>query len=324
MAAGPDGAVGRGGDRAGRTAILIAGPTASGKSAFALALAGATGGLVVNADAMQVYRELRILTARPSGADEAAAPHRLYGHVGAAEPYSAARWVEDCLAVIDEAAAAGVPAIVVGGTGLYFEALTRGLSPVPAIPEDVREHWRRQSAVLDAAALHGELARRDPAMAGRLPPSDTQRLVRALEVIEGTGRSLADWQAIAPVAPLESGATRRIVIAPERAWLHRRIAARFAAMVDAGAVAEAAAFDALALDPAMPATRAIGVAPLVAHIRGDLSLEEAESRSVIDSRRYAKRQETWFRNRMTDWERVDPRNISEAAEQIAKECHRRP
>ncbi|WP_334175161.1 tRNA (adenosine(37)-N6)-dimethylallyltransferase MiaA [Pseudoxanthobacter sp.] len=303
-----------------RTAILIAGPTASGKSALALRLAAATGGLVVNADAMQVYAELAILTARPGAADLAAAPHRLYGYVSAREASSAARWAEDCLAVLDEAQARGVPAIVTGGTGLYFEALVNGLSPVPPVPEAVRAHWRAEGQRQTAADLHALLAARDPEMAGRLRPGDTQRVVRALEVLEATGRSLAEWQAIAPVAPVAI-AGPRLVMAPERGWLQARIAARLTAMVDEGGLEEAAAFEALGLDAALPATRAIGVRPLAAAARGETSVAAAVAQAVTDTRRYAKRQETWFRNRMAGWQRVDPRNISEAVGAITKELH---
>jgi tRNA dimethylallyltransferase len=299
-------------------AILIAGPTASGKSALALAIAERTGGLVVNADAMQVYRELRILTARPPPEEEARADHRLYGHVTGAEAYSVARWLADVAPVLAEAAASGRPAIVVGGTGLYFEALTRGLAAVPEIPDAVREKVRRQAACLGPAGLHARLAARDPAAAARLRDTDPQRLMRALEVFEATGRSITAWQAEPPPPPLLPAPAVRVVIAPDRAWLHERIAARFAAMVDAGGKEEAAAFADLGLDPALPAMRAIGVAPLAAAARGDTPLEEAVRRSVVDTRRYAKRQETWFRNRMGDWGRIEPRKIAEAAEEISQ------
>lgn len=300
-------------------AILIAGPTASGKSALAVGLAEAIGGIVVNADSMQVYRELRLLSARPEAADEARAPHALYGHVSAAEPYSVARWLDEVLAVLAAARAANRPAIVVGGTGLYFEALTRGLSPIPDIPDDVRAFWRAEAERLRAAGLHAVLAARDPAMAARLEPADTQRLTRALEVLDGTGRSLGEWQAVVPEPPLSPHSYRTLVLAPDRAWLHERIARRFAGMVEAGGVAEAVAFATLDLAPDQPATRAIGVAPLAAASRGQIGLDAAIERSVIETRRYAKRQETWFRNRMADWPRLDPRNIDEAIGRLAKE-----
>ncbi|MQT11297.1 tRNA (adenosine(37)-N6)-dimethylallyltransferase MiaA [Segnochrobactrum spirostomi] len=300
-------------------AILIAGPTASGKSALAVGLAEAIGGIVVNADSMQVYRELRLLSARPEATDEARAPHALYGHVPAAEPYSVARWLDEVLAVLAAARAENRPAIVVGGTGLYFEALTCGLSPIPEIPDDVRVFWRAEAERVGAGGLHAMLEVRDPAMAARLEPADTQRLTRALEVLDGTGRSLRDWQAVVPEPPLAPGTYRTLVLAPDRGWLHGRIARRFAGMVEAGGVAEAVAFAALGLAPDQPATRAIGVAPLAAASRGEIDLREAIERAVIETRRYAKRQETWFRNRMAAWPRLDPRNIDEAPSRLAKE-----
>ena len=299
-------------------AILIAGPTASGKSALALAIAARTGGLVINADAMQVYRELKVLTARPSSEEEARAEHRLYGHVAGAQAYSVARWLADLAPVLVEAAESGRPAIIVGGTGLYFEALTRGLAMVPEIPDVVREKIRQQAACLGPVGLHARLAARDPASAARLRDSDPQRLMRALEVFEATGRSLTEWQAEPPPPPLLPDPVVRIVIAPDRAWLHERIAERFAAMMAAGGVEEAADFAALGLDPTLPAMRAIGVAPLARAARGEVALEEAVRRAVVDTRRYAKRQETWFRNRMGDWGRIEPRNIAEAAASISQ------
>lgn len=302
-------------------AILIAGPTASGKSALAVLLAERLGGVVVNADAMQVYRELSVLTARPTAEEEARVPHRLYGHVPAAEVYSVARWLEDVAAVLAECAAERRPAIVVGGTGLYFEGLTRGLSAVPQVPDVIRERWRSRAACLGPAGLHALLAERDPQMAARLRTTDPQRLLRALEVHEATGRSLADWQASPPPPPLldEAAVAARIVLAPDRAWLHGRIAARFAQMLEAGGREEAAAFAALGLDPALPASRAIGVQPLAALARGEIDEAAAIHRAVVDTRRYAKRQETWFRNRMADWPRLDPRNIRQAGEAFLKD-----
>jgi tRNA dimethylallyltransferase len=304
--------------------ILIAGPTASGKTALALALAERLGGPVVNADAMQVYRELRLLTARPSPEEEAVAPHRLYGHVPAARGYSVAAWLADVAPVLAEARAAGRTPIVVGGTGLYFEALTRGLAMVPEIPDEIRERWRRQAACLGPAGLLERLSERDPVMAGRLEDGDPQRLVRALEVIEATGRSLAAWQADTPPALVDPADAAKLVLAPDRAWLHGRIEARLSAMLAAGALEEAAAFARLGLDPALPAGRAIGVAPLAAAARAETSLEDAARRAVVDTRRYAKRQETWFRNRMADWPRFDPRNIRQACDAILKDVSLAP
>lgn len=287
-------------------AVLIAGPTASGKSALAARLAEASGGVIVNADSMQAYAELAILTARPSPEEEARLPHRLYGHVPAREAYSVARWLDDVDRVLGEAEGEGRLPILVGGTGLYFTALLSGLSDVPEIPDAIRSYWRARGRVDGGVRLHDELKERDPVMAERLRPSDPQRIVRALEVIEATGRSLADWQAEASPPRLDAAACRRIVLAPDRDWLRSRIAERFEAMLAAGALEEARALDALELDPALPAMKAIGVAPLIAHAHGDLSLQGARARTLADTARYAKRQETWFRNRFADWERIDP------------------
>jgi len=274
---------------------------------------------VVNADAMQVYAELSILTARPTPAEAATVPHRLYGHVPAREAYSVARWLADVAPVLAEAAAAGRVPIVVGGTGLYFEALTRGLAPVPEIPEAVREGLRREAVQLGPVGLHARLARRDPAMAARLRDSDPQRILRALEVIEATGRSLDDWQRTVSTPLLDPAEAVRVVLAPDRAWLHARIEERVGRMIEAGALDEAAAFARLDLDPALPASRAIGVQAFAAAARGDIAPNQALGRAVVDTRRYARRQETWFRNRMADWWRFDPRNIREAAAAILKD-----
>ena len=286
--------------------ILIAGPTASGKSALALRLAEETGGVIVNADAIQVYAEIAILTARPDAAEVARAPHRLYGHVPASDAYSVQRWLADVGPVLTELAAAGRPPILVGGTGLYLTALTEGLSPVPAIDPAIRARWRTAAADLGAEALHRELAARDPVMAARLRPSDPQRIVRALEVIDATGRSLADWQREVgpPLVPL--AAARALVVAPDRAALRQRIERRFGAMLAAGALEEARAVAALGLDPALPAMKALGLRPLLAHLAGEMTLDAAIAAAVADTRRYARRQETWFRNRFADWPRVPP------------------
>ena len=213
------------------TAILIAGPTASGKSALALELAEKLGGVIVNADSMQVYRDLRIITARPTPEEEARAPHRLYGHVDAAENYSVGRWCIDARAALAEAERAGRMAIVVGGTGLYFKALTQGLAAVPPIPAEIRAAVRARLAAEGPVALHNELARRDPLMAARVKPGDRTRIARALEVFETTGRSLADWHREGMPAILEPERAVKIFLAPERDELHRRIDARFDAML---------------------------------------------------------------------------------------------
>lgn len=286
-------------------AFLIAGPTAAGKSRLALALAERHGGVVVNADAMQVYRDLSVLTARPSPEEEARVPHALFGHVDGATACSVAAWLLDAQTALAAAQEAGRVPVVVGGTGLYLAALTEGLSPVPPIPDEVRARWRARQAEEPAEALHAALARRDPVMARRLRPSDPQRIVRALEVLEATGRSLAAWQEerVPPVLPPGPG-VRRIVLSPDRNDLRLRIARRFETMVAAGAVEEAEALAARGLDPGLPVMKAIGVRELASFAAGRLTRAEAVERAVTASRRYAKRQETWFRHRFADWERL--------------------
>jgi tRNA dimethylallyltransferase len=283
-------------------AILIAGPTASGKSAAALALAEALRGTIVNADSMQVYRELAVLTARPSSVDLARAPHRLYGTVPAAEAYSVGAWLEDAARAIAEAGSEGRVPILVGGTGLYFKALLEGLAPVPDIPPEIRKTWRIQAETLGAGALHRELAARDPAMAARLQPSDTQRIVRALEVIDATGVSLIEWQgsAAAPMLPLDG--VVRLVIAPEREPLYAAIDARFDAMIVQGAVEEIRALLAQRLDAGLPAMRAHGVRELAGYLAGAATLEQAALKAKTETRRYAKRQMTWLKRFMQDWD----------------------
>ena len=285
-------------------AILIAGPTASGKSAAALALATRLGGTVINADSMQVYRELAVLTARPEPAEMAAVPHRLYGTVPAAEAYSVGRWLEDAAASIAEAKREGRVPILVGGTGLYFKALLEGLSPVPDIPSGTRVFWREQSESLGPEGLYRELQTRDPVMAARLRASDPQRVVRALEVIEATGVSLAEWQETAGAPVLHSEAVLKLVVAPEREPLYAAIDARFDRMIEEGAIDEVRALVALHLDSGLPAMRAHGVRELAAYLAGTVTLEEAVAKAKTETRRYAKRQMTWLKRFMTDWEWV--------------------
>jgi tRNA dimethylallyltransferase len=287
-----------------KRAILIAGPTASGKSAFALDLAEKTGGAIINADSMQVYRDLRVLTARPTGEDEARVPHLLYGHVSGREAYSAARFADEASRAIAEARALGLVPIFVGGTGLYFKALLEGLSPVPPVPDDVRAHWRSEADRVGAAALHQVLGARDPAMAARLKATDTQRIVRALEVLEATGRSLADWQETPGEPVLEEDETERFVLMPERDELYRRCDARFEAMMAAGALEEAEALGRQKLDPGLPVMRALGVAPLLDLIAGKTARAEAEERAKAETRQYAKRQVTWLRGNMSAWKSI--------------------
>lgn len=287
-------------------AVLIAGPTASGKSALALELALATGGIVINADSMQVYRDLRIITARPTAADEALVPHRLYGHVDAAVNFSAGAWVSDAAKALDEARAQGRLPIFIGGTGLYFKALTAGLSVVPPIPAEVREDVRARLERNGVEALHAELVRRDLAAAERLNLRDRTRIARALEVIEATGRSLLDWHREGQPPLLPKDSLRAVFLAPERDDLYARIDARFDAMLGAGALREVERLAARHLDPLLPAMKAHGVPALIRHLRGELSLEEAASIGRADTRHYAKRQFTWFRHQLPEFEWVRP------------------
>jgi tRNA dimethylallyltransferase len=287
-----------------KRAVLIAGPTASGKSALAMRLAEALGGVVINADSMQVYRDLRVITARPTAAEEARVPHRLYGHVDAAENYSTGRWCRDVAEVLDEAAREGCVPIFVGGTGLYFKALTSGLAAVPPIPADIREAVRGRLASEGVAPLYNELLERDPKTAHRLMPNDRSRISRALEVVLATGRSLSDWHAHG-LPPLIAGArAAKVFITCARTELVRRIGVRFGAMLEAGALDEVRALAARGLDPTLPAMKAHGVPWLVRHLNGEISLDEAAAGAIMDTRRYAKRQVTWFRNQMTDWPAV--------------------
>lgn len=287
-------------------AVLIAGPTASGKSALALELALSVGGIVINADSMQVYRDLRVITARPTPDEEARAPHRLYGHVDAAVNFSAGAWVADAAKMLEEAQAEGRLPIFIGGTGLYFKALTAGLSVVPPIPAEIREGVRARLERNGVEALHAELARRDPRAAERLNLRDRTRIARALEVVEATGRSLLDWhhEGQAPLLPKDS--FRAVFLAPERDELYARIDARFDAMLAAGALTEVEQLAARNLDPLLPAMKAHGVPALIRHLRGELSLEEAATIGRADTRHYAKRQFTWFRHQLPEFEWVKP------------------
>lgn len=293
-------------ERRSSKAVLIAGPTASGKSALALELALSVGGIVINADSMQVYRDLRVITARPTPDEEARAPHCLYGHVDAAVNFSAGAWVADAAKMLEEAQAEGRLPIFIGGTGLYFKALTAGLSVVPPIPAEIREGVRARLERNGVEALHAELARRDPRAAERLNLRDRTRIARALEVVEATGRSLLDWhhEGQPPLLPKDS--FRAVFLAPERDELYARIDARFDAMLAAGALTEVEQLAARNLDPLLPAMKAHGVPALIRHLRGELSLEEAATIGRADTRHYAKRQFTWFRHQLPEFEWVKP------------------
>ena len=283
--------------------MLLAGPTASGKSALAMRIAERIGGTIVNADSMQVYRDLRVLTARPDEAEERAVPHALYGHVDGAVAHSVRAWRDEVHAL----ASSEAPLIVIGGTGLYFNVLTRGLAEVPPIPEEVRAEARVLAAD-NAAELHARLAAVDPTGAGNIDPTDAQRLARAWEVVRGTGRSLSEWQAEATQdVPGWVKVARKVVLAPDRAWLRARIVRRLDGMVEAGTLGEVEGLLARGLDPGLPVMRAIGVPELTGVLRGDWPLAQGIERTKISTGQYAKRQDTWFRNQFgRDWTRFDP------------------
>jgi tRNA dimethylallyltransferase len=298
-----------------RRALLIAGPTASGKSALALRLAQAHDGVIINTDSMQVYRDLRVLTARPTADEEALAPHRLYGTVDAAVNFSAGAWVAEAARVLAEARAQNRLPIFTGGSGLYFKALTVGLSDVPAIAAEVREEVRMRLERDGPEALHAALILRDPASAQRLNPRDRSRVARALEVVEATGRSLTDWHADALPPLLPADTYTALFLTPERDELYARIDVRFDAMLGAGALDEVAALAARKLDPLLPAMKAHGVPALIKYLAGELTLEEAAVIGRADTRHYAKRQFTWFRHQLPAFEWVTP---EEAAEKLSE------
>ncbi|MEI7791390.1 MAG: tRNA (adenosine(37)-N6)-dimethylallyltransferase MiaA [Alphaproteobacteria bacterium] len=285
-------------------AVLIAGPTASGKSQAAMELAEQIGGVVINADSMQVYREAPILTAQPSEADKARVPHLLYGNISARKVYSVGRWREDAALAIAQARAMKRVPIFVGGTGMYFMALTEGLADIPPTPPEIRDAARALLDDIGVEALHARLTDRDPVTASRLRPSDPQRVLRAFEVFEATGRPLAEWQG-APTAPLLKNAKlASFVLDPPRPELRARIAARFEAMLDEGGLDEARALE--GLDPALPAAKLLGLRPLQALAAGTLTRAEALDGAITATRQFAKRQMTWFRNRMPHYIWFDP------------------
>jgi tRNA dimethylallyltransferase len=297
--------------------ILIAGPTASGKSALALALAEKFGAEIVNADSMQVYRDLRIITARPSVEEEQRVAHRLYGHVDAAENFSVGRWCEEAAAALAATRRAGRTAVVVGGTGLYFHALTRGIAAVPPIPADIREDVRARLVSDGVAALHAELKQRDPAAAARLMPGDRARVTRALEVVLATGRSLFDWHDENKPPALDASAAAKIFLMPDRDTLLRRIGARFDDMMAAGALEEVRVLAARNLAPNLPAMKAHGVPWLIRHLGGEIALAQAVEEAKRDTRQYTKRQATWFRNQLADFAWAEPqRAVAEIEAQL--------
>ena len=286
--------------------LLIAGPTASGKSALALRIAERLGGEIINADSMQIYRDLRIITARPTPAEEATVPHRLFGYVDAATNYSVGRWLADAARAIAEARERGRRPILVGGTGLYFKALLRGLSDIPAAPDAIRRAVRLEAEGRSPQELHAVLAERDPEMAAKLQPTDPQRILRALEIYAATGRSLASFQAARGEPVLTPGSWRGFFLAPDRADLRRRIDARFDDMIGAGALEEVRALAARRLDPRLPSMRAHGVPGLMAALEGAIALGAAIERGKADTRRYVKRQFTFIRHQLPEFVEVAP------------------
>ena len=295
--------------------ILIAGPTASGKSALALELAEKRGAAIVNADSMQVYRDLRIITARPTPDEEKRVPHRLYGHVDAAESYSVGRWFGEAAAALTETTSRGQPAIMVGGTGLYFSTLTRGIAAVPPIPAEIRREVRGRLDAEGVTALHAELQLRDPAAAARLKPGDRARITRALEVVLATGRSLMQWHEDNMPARVDLLGAVKIFLMPNRDELGLRIDARFDAMMAAGALEEVRALAARNLDPNLPAMKAHGVPWLIRHLRGEIAMAEAVAQAKRDTRRYTKRQATWFRNQLPQFAWVEPQHAAATVEE---------
>lgn len=285
-----------------RPVILIAGPTAGGKSALALDLARREGGEIVNADALQVYRDLRILTARPDAAIEALAPHHLFGSVDGDAPWSVGAWVRAADRIIGEIRGRGALPIIVGGTGLYFKALIEGLADVPPTPAGVREEMARRYERQGEASFREDLRQYDPKAEARITPADRQRLTRAMEVFVATGRALSDWQA--DTRPLLApGTWRALVVEPDRETLFWRCDERLIAMLREGALAEVEQLRRRGLSPNRPVMKALGVAPLIAHLAGEITLAEALSLAQRDTRRFAKRQLTWFRNQTPDWPR---------------------
>lgn len=275
---------------------------------MALDMAERLGGVIVNTDSMQGYSVLDVLTARPAQADLARAPHRLYGHVHPSTPYSAGAWLRDVMKLIDDGVFNDCVPIFVGGSGLYFRALLGGLSAMPDIPQHLRDRWRYRLLEEGSARLHRILLAEDPQTAVMLKPSDGQRIARALEVLEASGRSIRDWQAEQGQSLIDAGSARKLVIQPNREALRARIASRFDAMVANGACEEVRNLMRLNLDAALPAMKAIGVPELSAHERGDMTLDAAIAHAKVATAQYAKRQSTWFRNQFgAEWMRMTAR-----------------
>lgn len=298
----------------GQDAILITGPTASGKSALAVDLAKRNNGVVINADSMQVYDTLHVLTARPSDADMQGIPHHLYGHVPASQHYSTGEWFRDATHLLARVRGEGRIPVFVGGTGLYFKALTGGLSDMPAVPASIRDAVRLQLQEEGAEALHVILTAKDPGMAETLRPGDGQRIARALEIFEATGQSIRHFQEQQGPVAIDPDRAMKIVVLPERDLLRQRINRRFSGMLDTGAVEEVEALMALDLKPDMPAMKAIGVPQIAAMLAGAMSKDEVIETASAATRQYAKRQMTWFRNQLDEnWLRWDPQSVERDA-----------
>jgi tRNA dimethylallyltransferase len=300
------------------SAVLIAGPTASGKSALALSLAEKLNGVVVNADSMQVYRDLRIITARPTPQEETRVPHALYGHVDAAVNHSVGQWFRDAQGALTEAAAAGRVPVFTGGTGLYFKALLTGLAAIPPIDPEIRDAFRARLDAEGVEALHAELSRVDPQTASRLMVRDRSRILRALEVLEATGRTMGEWHGEALPPALDPDRAVKIFLHPAREELKARIEGRFHKMLDAGALDEVRSLDARGLAETLPAMKAHGVPWLRKFFRGEISRDAAAEGAIMDTRRYAKRQVTWFRNQMPGWIWAKPEDGLDAVDKALK------
>lgn len=305
--------------------ILIAGATASGKSSLAMALAEEFNGVIVNADSCQVYKELSILSARPSISDMERVPHRLYGHVSGAEAYSTGAWLEDVSEVLGDIKQQGKRPIFVGGTGLYYKALLEGLSQVPDIADETRKFWRDEAERLGAPRLHEILSDKDPLMAAELKPGDTQRIIRALEVIDGTGKSLKHWQETNSEPLLSFKDVHGFVVCWERVVLYERIDRRFKEMVADEAprngLDEVRALLDLGFDTSLPIMRALGVPELAGFLKGNVDLDCAVALAQQQTRRYAKRQLTWLRRNMISWNQLDAQYMERLTPKIFSQIH---
>ncbi len=284
--------------------LLIAGPTASGKSSYALERAAETSSVIINADSMQIYGDLAVITARPSPEDQTRVPHVMYGHVPPSQAYSVGHWLDDVRKALVDARAEKRRPIIVGGTGLYFKAMLEGLSPVPEIPADIRARWRAKSQT-GADDLHRQLQAVDPEMAAKLRPTDPQRIVRALEVFEATGRSLAYWQQVPGEPVMKHGDVEAVTISRDRDRLYQRADARLEEMLESGALDEVARLMLQNLDPTLPAMRALGVPALMQLVRGELNRAAALNAAKLQTRHYIKRQLTWLRRNMRAWSDIN-------------------